>query len=113
LRTKVFTRKEVQKNDTEIMKIRQNKWDDEREVGEEENKKFQYMLFDLLNWSDVQNTVTEHTGTRGYIRQDTRLVTELALARQTKVIGDNCVEVCYKVPHKSDLGRAKSLIPMN
>jgi hypothetical protein len=25
LRTKVFTRKEVQKNDTEIMKIRQNK----------------------------------------------------------------------------------------
>ena len=53
LKNEVDMLKQVQKTQTEIMKVRQKKWDDEREAMKEEKRKLEYMLYDMIKVSDA------------------------------------------------------------
>lgn len=45
--------KQVQRSQAEVMKSKQQKWDEEKEVLKEEKKKLEHSLFDLFNLNDV------------------------------------------------------------
>ena len=53
LQSKLAELQEVHRSQAAVLKAKQQKWDEEKEVLKEEKKNVEYMLFDLLKLSDA------------------------------------------------------------